>query len=95
MSWTSCGAVGGSVYDLFAQRYNPAGVAQGAEFQVNASGAGNQNDPSVAVAPDGGFVVTWSDNGIAGRQVNGRLFDPNGRPRGDTFGIYIGLGQAF
>ena len=49
----------GSVKGIYAQRYNAAGVAQGAEFRVNDTVAGNQQHPDIAVNSMGRAVVTW------------------------------------
>ena len=42
---------------IFAQRYNAAGIAQGAEFQVNFNTYGDQYEPSVTINPAGDFVI--------------------------------------
>ena len=47
----------GSLYGIYAQRYNAAGVAQGSEFQVNTHTTERQAFPSVAMDADGDFVV--------------------------------------
>jgi hypothetical protein len=44
---------------IFARRYDAAGVPQGAEFGVNATTAGPQTYPVVAMDADGEFVVAW------------------------------------
>jgi hypothetical protein len=48
-------------YDIFAQRYNAAGVAQGGELPVHTNTAGDQILPSVAMSASGDFVVAWND----------------------------------
>jgi hypothetical protein len=50
-------------YDVFGQRYNSAGEAQGSEFRINIFTEGKQSNPAVAMDDDGDFVVTWSSNG--------------------------------
>ncbi|MDH3213566.1 MAG: DUF4347 domain-containing protein, partial [Myxococcales bacterium] len=50
----------GSGYGVYAQRYNAAGVAQGAELAVNTETADNQRDPAVAMNANGDFTVSWS-----------------------------------
>ena len=45
---------------VFAQRFDAAGVARGAEIAVNTGTAGEQRNPSVASTPYGDFVVSWS-----------------------------------
>ena len=51
-----------SLYGIYGQRYNAAGVAQGREFSVNTYSIGNQKAPSVAIEADGDFVVAWQSN---------------------------------
>jgi hypothetical protein len=50
----------GSGYDIYAQRYNNSGVAQGSEFRVNTYTSLQQKSPSVAMDSDGNFVICWS-----------------------------------
>ena len=83
--WTSYQGI--SAHEIFAQRYDAAGVPQGGEFRVNAYTTHVQNRPAVAMDPSGNFVVVWSgrnagdfDGGIAGR-----LFDAAGNPLGGDF----------
>jgi hypothetical protein len=45
--------------DVYAQRYNAAGVPQGAEFRVSSSTTVNDLAPSVAAEADGDFVIAW------------------------------------
>jgi hypothetical protein len=50
----------GSLWGIYAQRYNAAGVAQGSEFQVNTYTSRYQYTPSVAMDAAGDFVVSWA-----------------------------------
>ncbi|OYD96612.1 hypothetical protein CDG76_07505 [Nostoc sp. 'Peltigera membranacea cyanobiont' 210A] len=63
ISWQS---QDGSSYGVYAQRYNNAGVAQGGEFQVNASTNNNQVNPTVAMDTSGNFVISWQSSGQDG-----------------------------
>jgi len=65
VSWAGYPPVGFG-YDIYAQRYNAAGVAQGAEFQVNTYTTGFQNALEVAMDADGDFVVSWRSDGQDG-----------------------------
>ena len=65
VSWTSFDQ-DGSGLGIYAQRYNAAGVAAGAEFQVNTFSTGSQFAPSITALADGGFVVSWQSNGQDG-----------------------------
>ncbi len=51
----------GSHYSVFGQRYDAAGAAVGAEFQINTYTSGAQREPSISSLSDGGFVVIWQD----------------------------------
>jgi hypothetical protein len=51
--------IGSPSVDVYARFYNGSGVAQGNEFLVNTDN-NPCSDPSVAVASDGNFMVTWS-----------------------------------
>jgi hypothetical protein len=68
VTWDSVGQdndAGGSgtSTNIYAQRYNAAGVAQGREFRVNTFQRGNQNTPAVAMDASGNFVVTYQGGG--------------------------------
>ncbi|MEP0909480.1 cadherin domain-containing protein [Leptolyngbya sp. GB1-A1] len=68
-------------YNIFAQRFNAQGIAQGDRIQVNSLAAGDQRKPSVAMAADGSFVVGWSSldpQSFSGLDVYYRRFDRNG-----------------
>ncbi|MGK0390506.1 MAG: hypothetical protein ACI94Y_003259 [Maribacter sp.] len=49
----------GGGYDIYAQRYNAAGTAQGVEFIINSTTTNDQRFPQVAMDNSGGFVVVW------------------------------------
>jgi hypothetical protein len=56
----------------------------GAEFQANVETQGLQWMPTVAMAPDGGYLVVWAA-GSGG--VYGRLYDAAGKPRTGEFRV--------
>ncbi|MFY9820889.1 MAG: hypothetical protein WAM82_05870 [Thermoanaerobaculia bacterium] len=61
-----------------------APIPRGVESQVNATAAGDQYAPEVAVAPDGSFMVVWISGPIQPpflADVLGRVFDAAGNPR--------------
>ena len=64
--WSSWSQDGG--WDVFGQRYNSDGIAQGDQFQVNTHATLDQQDAKVAMCDDGTFAVTWteSNGGAAG-----------------------------
>jgi hypothetical protein len=51
---------------IYAQSYDPAGVAVGGEFLVNTYTTGYQNYPAVASDAGGNFVMVWSSSGQDG-----------------------------
>jgi hypothetical protein len=65
VAWESV-AQDGNQSDIYAQRYNNAGVPQGSEFQVNTYTIAEQYWSSIAMDSDGDFVVAWVSNGQDG-----------------------------
>jgi hypothetical protein len=72
---------------VFAQRFDAAGTALGAELSVNTFTADTQSNPSVAVDPAGAFVVTWEDFGLTHRNIFGQRFAASGQPAGGEFRV--------
>ncbi|HXI02356.1 MAG TPA: hypothetical protein VNI57_04195, partial [Candidatus Saccharimonadales bacterium] len=68
--------------DIFAKRFDSAGVASDPEFQVNTYTTGFQSAPSVGIDPFGAFMVAWEDASQDGdgEGVFGRLYDAGGLP---------------
>ena len=65
--------------DIYAQLFNAAGVKVGVETLVNATTAGNQEEPNVTAMTNGGYLVTWAGQGTG--DVNGifsQLFNASG-----------------
>ena len=88
VAWQNIGQ-DGSGYGVYAQRYNAAGAAQGAEFRVNTFTAGHQNEPTVAMDADGDFVIAWqSDRGFpSGYDVYAQRYSAAGVPQGAEFRV--------
>ncbi len=79
-----------SAFNVYGQRYNASGVAQGTEFQVNTAGTGYQAWPSVTALHDGGFLAVWDDavtGGGGAHYVFGQRFDAAGGVVGSEFQI--------
>jgi hypothetical protein len=93
--WESAGQ-DGSGEGLFGRLLSPDGEPMGEEFGVNTRTTGNQDAPSVAPLPDGGFVVVWEDFGADGdgEAVTGRRFDAAGQPVGAEFRVNEGTAGA-
>ncbi len=63
-----------------------APVRQGSEFQANVTTAGDQILPAVAMAPDGSFMVVWTQNAFPlssdpSFDLFGRIYGADGSPR--------------
>ncbi|MCH9674709.1 MAG: DUF4347 domain-containing protein, partial [Gammaproteobacteria bacterium] len=69
------------------QRYDASGVPQGGEFVVNTTTAGEQDDPALAMAGDGRFVVIWesTDQDGSGEGTYAQLYDAAGATVGGEF----------
>ena len=72
----------GSNYGTFGQRFDPAGVPQGSEFQINSFIPGLQFAYGVASSPDGDFVVGWhsflqdgDNNGVFAQRYGDIIFE--------------------
>jgi hypothetical protein len=92
IAWNSYGQAGyGAGYDVYAQRYNSAGVAQGSEFRVNTISGNSQANPSIAMDSNGNFVIAWEslgqDNGGFG--VYAKRYNNAGIVQGTEFLVNI------
>lgn len=86
IAWESKGQ-DGSAYGVYCRRYNSEGVPQGEEFQVNTTTVGVQNDPSIAMAANGNFVVVWASDDASLVGIFGQRFDAAGNRVGDEFQV--------
>ena len=77
--------------DIFIRRYNASSVALASPVRVNASSTGDQARPSISVADDGQFIVTWVDN-YEGRA---QLFDASGQAVGGNFRVSAKRGANY
>ncbi len=89
--WVSSGQ-DGSGTAIIGKRFSAGGAALTGEFVVNnLVTSGDQVGPSVAVDPDGDFVVTWTSsillpNGTG--SINARRYNTAGVAQGDEFIVY-------
>ncbi|MEH1966423.1 beta strand repeat-containing protein [Nostoc sp.] len=87
ISWSSYGQ--DASYDaIYARRYNSAGVAQGDEFQVNTFTTNYQSNPTIAIAKDNNFVISWQsiNQDGSGDGIYARLYKNSGVPPTITSG---------
>jgi hypothetical protein len=77
--WESAGQ-DGSGRGIYGQRYNSAGVAQGGEFLINTTTAGDQTRASVSMNANGDFGVTWTSADSSGTGIYARAFNSAGAP---------------
>jgi len=74
--------------DIFARLFDPNCQPLEAEFQVNEHIEGEQVVPSVAMSPDGAFVVVWESRAPQGRRsICTRLYDSSDTPIGGQFAV--------
>ena len=87
VTWMSSGQ-GGSGADIYAQRYNAAGVAQGGEFRVNTTTDSREYFTRVAMDADGDFVVTWqSYRDGSGWGIYAQRYNAAGMAQGGEFRV--------
>ncbi len=79
VAWEGAGA--DDDHGVWAQQFDSSGAAVGTEFRVNAVLGANQYDASVAVAPDGSFVITHTDDS-SGRYIAAQRYSAAGAGQG-------------
>ena len=75
----------GDGWGIFGQQFNSSGNRVGSEFQVNATSAGDQLNPNIAMNAAGNFVVSWSSNDGDGWGVYAQRFNADGTAVGGEF----------
>ncbi len=84
--WTSTAVDTGNIY---AQRYNAAGVAQAGEFPVNTTTANFQDRPDVAMNSNGDFVVVWATWVASDGEVYAQRYNSDGSILDGEFQVNI------
>jgi len=79
-------------HQVFAQRYDSAGVPRGTEFLVNPPRVKPlETSPSIASDPNGNFVVVWESTTAPGPnmpvEIMGQRYDSAGVPQGGAFKV--------
>lgn len=84
-----CGNNSSDSFGVFAQRYDNNGNSLGGEFQINTYMDNQQRWPSIAMAPNGNFVVTWYSIGQDGSVygIYAQRLDSNGNKVGNEFQV--------
>jgi hypothetical protein len=85
--WQSSAGTDGDGIGVFMRRFTAAGVEETGETQVNSFSSGNQNEPTVAMAADGDFVVVWTSDGqdLSGTAIVARRYSSAGVAQGAEF----------
>ncbi|MEK9137152.1 MAG: hypothetical protein AAB393_08515, partial [Bacteroidota bacterium] len=74
--------------DIYARRYNSAGVPFGASFRVNDdNGTSAQIDARVLVRSNRSFICTWLDRREGLLYSYAQFYDSAGTPRGSNFRV--------
>ena len=85
----------GNGWGIYGRRLSYDCGHAGSEFQVNASGAGNQDHPAVTTLASGVFLVAWGgnvDSGADGAGVGARRFSSTGLALGGDILVNTTLG---
>jgi hypothetical protein len=77
----------GDDYGVLARRFDLEGRPLGDPFLVNATQAGMQNAPAIAIAPDSRFVIAYNSSDGDKSGVFAQWFAADGARRGDEFRI--------
>jgi len=88
IAWHSRGQ-DGSGWGIYAQRYDSAGNPVGSEFRVNTYTTDNQLFPSVAMDPNGNFLIAWQSLGQdgSGWGIYAQRYGSAGNPVGSEFRV--------
>jgi len=79
----------GSIFSIYAQRYNADGTPNGSEFKVNTYSNDEQSNPSVAMSDDGKFVITWYSRYQDGSEygIYAQRYNADGTANGSEFKV--------
>ncbi len=93
--WTS-NDQDGDQQGVYGQKFNELALPQGSEFQINVYTTGIQDNPSVAMDENGGFVVTWDsdEQDESSKGVIGARFDSSRNQVGEEFIVNINTSEA-
>jgi hypothetical protein len=80
-------------WDIYAQRYNAAGVAQGGETLVNTTTTNDQTEPTVAMDSAGDYVIAWSGHQSGNWQIYAQRYSAAGVAQGGEFLVNAPVGS--
>ena len=78
----SIGGNSQSISDICFQRFDRRGDPLGKRRKANDAGEGGRHGPSIAMKPDGGFVIAWQDRRSGDLDVYFQSFDAAGIAEG-------------
>jgi|KBSSwiStaDraftv2_1062776.scaffolds.fasta_scaffold07896_6 hypothetical protein len=89
VAWSSAATPQNENFDIFAQRYDAAGVPLGGEFRINTHTTSNQFVRAVASDPAGNVVVVWQSWGQDGSAdgIFAQRYSSTGEPMGGEFQV--------
>jgi len=73
--------------EIRARRFDPSGTPASDELPVNTTRVGDQVAPTVAISPDGTFVIAWENAFDNNYDIRARPFDSQGTPKTDEFTV--------
>jgi hypothetical protein len=83
IAWSSQGQNAGGGWDVYFQRYNAAGVAQGTATLVDTPVNGdNEQYAAVAMNASGNFVVVWAGNQLGHFNIYAQQYNSSGVAQG-------------
>jgi len=76
-------------FGIFGRRFTAAGAPIGSEFQINTTRIWDQEQPAIAMADSGDFVVVWQSYLQDGDEygISGQRFHADGTRDGDEFRV--------
>src|SRR5439155_1001 len=82
-------------WDIIARQFDFSGAPTSGEITVNATAAGDQQEPAIGVLPDGRFLIAWrGDDGGGRSDVLARVFDANGAALTGEFVANVNAGNT-
>ncbi|MEM6471421.1 MAG: LamG-like jellyroll fold domain-containing protein, partial [Planctomycetota bacterium] len=88
-AWTSQWQDSGGTFGVYARTFDATGTATSGDILVNTTENGDQEQASIALLADGGFLVTWESTNFdgGGRGVAAQQFDASGTKVGTEFQV--------